>query len=391
MADCTFPKIGIVGSGRMGTDIFYFLNDFPYSLVWFCRNPEKKASFSKKYETKIKRMYKSGAIDESTFQFRTSNTIITDALSDLQDCDLIIESISEDQDAKIALFQELDKIAKAESVFVTNTSSIKPGKLYPNTERRLRFAALHFFYPIPYCSSLEIIATDQCDPTTIAKLQKFSKEIKKNALVLPEEGAFLLNKIFSYFQGQVFRYYKEKILSKKEIDALVRKIFAMGSFEFLDNIGIDIALTATKNYKEEMPYPEFFILPIQEMQKKVDQGDFGMKTGRGFYSYNPEKPEEEEILVSLSPEEKKNYEQDVVDRLSCIYISTCLWAIDKGYCTAPEIEKAMDEYIGMQKGPIKLCQEMGFPRVKSLLSQYYEKTKEDIFGGKAELMEKLLL
>ena len=388
MAGCTFPKIGIVGSGRMGTDIFYFLNDFPYSLVWFCRNPEKRASFSKKYETKLKRMHKSGAIDDSTYQFRTSNTVITETLSDLHDCDLIIESIAEDKDAKIALFQDLDRIAKPESVFVTNTSSIKPGKLYPDSERKFRFAALHFFYPIQYCSSLEIISTSHCNSKTISSLQEFAKEIKKNALVLPEEGAFLLNKIFCYFQGQVFRYYKEKILSKKEIDKLVREIFSMGSFEFLDNIGIDIALTATKNYKEEMPYPEFFSLPIEEMQKKVDQGDFGMKTGRGFYSYSPDKPEEEETLRSISSEEKKKYEQDVVERLSCLYISTCLWAIEKGYCAASELEKAMDEYIGMQKGPIKLCQEMGFDRAKNLLSQYYEKTKEEIFFSKAELLDK---
>ncbi len=390
MTPCIFPKIGIVGNGRMGTDIFYFLHDFPYRLVWFCRNSEKKIALSKKYDAKLKRMNKSGAIDESTYQFRLENTIITDSLSGLKDCDLLIESITEDQDAKKSLFQELDSLVKAESIFVTNTSSIKPSKLCPDSERKSRFAALHFFYPIPYCSSLEITGTDHCSAETISLLQAFAKEIKKNALLLPEEGAFLLNKIFCYFQGQIFRYYKEGILGKREIDRLVKEnIFSMGSFEFLDNIGIDIALNATKNYKEDMEYKEYFDLPIEEMQKKVDKGHLGMKTGKGFYSYGTE-PEEEEVLKPVDPEEKKKREQDFVERLSCLYIATCLWAIEKGYCTPSELEKAMDEYIGMQKGPAKLCQEMGQDRVKNLLLHYYETTQEKIFFGKAELVEKYL-
>lgn len=381
MADKAFYKIGILGSGRMGESIFYHLNDFDYNLVWIFRKPDLRDKAIEKLQKKLRRMHKAGAIDDQEYKEKKESALIASDMVELNSCDLIIETIVEDADIKAALFRELDSTVKKDCVFVSNSSSIKPARICPDSERRERFAGLHFFYPVRFNKSVEIMGTDACSTETIESLKQFTEDIDKKALVLPEKGAFILNKVFIYTQAQAFWAYRDKILSFKEIDDLIKKhIFTMGTFEFLDHVGLDVILSAAKNYLEDMEHKDFIHITIEEVQKVVDSGNLGVKTGRGFYSYSKDAPEIESFdLKQSSAEERKIYEEDLVNKLICLYINLAYDYVDKGYCTESEIEFALDEYKGMEKGPVTLRNEIGPDRVNELLMHYYEQTGEKVF------------
>lgn len=395
MTDFTFRKIGIVGSGRMGESIFYHLNDFDYSLVWVFRREQMRDEALAKFNKKLRRMSKTGSLSEGACELKKANTSITTDMAELGSCDLIIETVLEDAAVKSSLFRKLDSIASRECVFVSNSSSIRPSLICPDSERKTRFAGLHFFYPVQYNTIVELIGTDSCSPDVIESLKAFACEIKKKPIVLREEGAFILNKAFIYFQAQAFRFYRDGILSFREIDELIRThLFAMGVFEFLDQVGLDVIVSAAQHYFEDMEHKEFIKVTIEETQKLVDNGFFGAKSGRGFYNYRKEDNEagvqdETRPLKQLSAEERRRYEEEVVDTLGSIYINSAYEFVDKGYCLEEELETALNGYNGMEKGPVALGTQMGFAKVYDILQRCYLRTGERVFCPSPSLQKRI--
>lgn len=365
----------------MGEDIFYLLNGFDYSLVWIYRKQDLRDRAINRYNKKLGRLHKAGILDDEIYNYKKNNTSITTDMAELTSCDLIIETIIEDLEIKSDLFNKLDHIVNRDCIFVSNSSSIKPSKMCPNSERRDKFLGFHFFYPVRFNTIVEITRTTACKSQTIELLKKFTEKIEKKAIVLPESGAFILNKVFIYFQAQAFRFYKENILSIKEIDTLIKShIFTMGTFEFLDHVGLDVIFSAAKHYFEDMEHKDFIYVTIEETKKLVDKGWLGVKTGRGFYIYNKEEGDDEHFAPKpVTAEARKRYEEEVLNKLTCLYINSAYDFIDKGYCTESEIEAALAEYKGMEKGPVALVNQMGFDKVYDLLIDFYKQTGEKVF------------
>ena len=390
MTNKPFQKIGIVGSGRMSEDIFYHLNDFEYSLVWAFRRQHIRDRAHEKFNKRMRRMYKAGALDGKTFNFKNENTLMTLNQEDLSDCDLIIEAIIEDAEIKSGLFRRLDQIVNKDCVFVSNSSSIKPSRICPDSERRKGFAGLHFFFPARFNALVEINGTDGCLSQTIDALKHFAEAIEKKPLVLPEEGSFLVNKVIVFSQAPAFWALKEKVLSITEIDALIKThIFSMGTFEFLDHVGLDVILSAARNYLEDIEYKEIINPGIEEVQKMVDKGNLGVKSGRGFYSYRGDKSDDDSWeLEQISSDQREKYEKDLVNKISCLYINCFYDFIDKGYGTESELEAALSEYKGMDKGPVTLSNEIGVDRVCALLQHYYGETGKKFFNPSPSLLKR---
>ena len=338
-------KIGIIGAGKMGTDIFYYLNNFNYSLVWICKSDKEK--LIKTFNKKVKRLYNNELINKDAFDFKMNTTIISNALQDLSHCDIIIEAISESRELKVQLFRELDTVANKDCIFASNSSSILPSKMYPCNERKDKFIGLHFFYPIRLKNIVEVIKTDSTCTKTIKEVKSFLSAIKRFYLILPEQGAFILNKLFLDFQAGAYQIYQENVLGIKEIDELIKKnIFPVGVFEFFDNVGIDVMLTSVRNYTEDMNNKEFYQPLINKFQQLVDEHKLGVKTGCGFYNYNKNKEEryEEKITKSIN---NKSYNNEVINKLKHLYLNSAFKIIEKGFCTEQELEHCVKEYMGI--------------------------------------------
>lgn len=387
----SIDKVGIVGGGRMGEAIFYHLNDFDFSLVWVVRREGALDKAQGTFERKLRRLHRAGAIDDDAYAFKQANTILTCDRADLRDCDLIIETIIEDIEIKRALFKELDQIVNADCIFVSNSSSIKPSRICPDSERKTRFAGLHFFFPVRFNRSVELVGSDTFSADGMQALMRFAERIGKKPLVLPEQGAFILNKTFIYCQAQAFHTHRENILSYRQIDELVKRhVFSMGTFEFLDHVGLDVILSSAKNYLEDMDHKDFITITIEEVQKVVDQGRLGVKSGRGFFSYgNDEAPDDEAPdLKQIGEAARRDYEREVVNKTICLYVNCAYGFVDKGYCSEADLDEALGEYKGMDKGPVTLAGEIGFGNVHDMLTRYHRECGEEVFRPSPSLTKR---
>ncbi|MFC2171206.1 3-hydroxyacyl-CoA dehydrogenase family protein [Acidobacteriota bacterium] len=382
MKDAAFSRIGIVGTGKMAVGIFYRLRDFNYFLVWISRSEEKKEELIKKFNRKIKRLRKSDTIDEETCSQRMSNTLISDDRNELRDCDLIIEAIIEDREIKTRLFKELDSIVNKDCVFTTSTSSMKPAWLCPSETRKEKFAALHFFYPVQFSNILEIMSHSEGSAETAERLKEFGKAIGCNPILLPDEGAFILNKLTSHPHVRALKFYKEGILTYKEIDELMREnMFSKGAFEYADSVGFDTMIAATEVYMNDMDHTQYFPLAMATLQELADKGDLGIKSGKGWYSYTAGVEDEPSLPVTkIGVEEREQYKESVLQQLVCVYINMCYDAVSKSYLTEEEVETAMNEYAGVEKGPGRLADEFGgLENVNMMLLQYLKTTDDEVY------------
>jgi 3-hydroxybutyryl-CoA dehydrogenase len=331
-------NIGIIGEGKMGTNLLYYLVDMDFNLTWVCSQEADPDKLRRTFDKRLIRTLEAGIIDEERFKSILERINISNSLEDTASCELIIEAINEDAQAKQNLFRILDTIVNPRCIFTSNSSSINPSILIPSETRKHKFAGLHFFYPIALKNIVEVILTPESSENTRNELISFLKMIHRRFLLLEEKDSFILNRIFLHFQNEAFLLVNEKKASFQQIDRIVREqFFPMGVFEFFDSVGLDVILASIKNYSENDPSKEQYNPLIGQLQEHVSKGKLGLKTKSGFYfdgiSFDPGYPENDiEIFFRL----KTSYEFEFkrLCRSSGI--------------PAKELKNAMDEYFGSE-------------------------------------------
>jgi len=260
--------IGIIGGGKMGSDIFNYLSDFNFELIWFTRNTDHKEVIKNTYRKKIKRQLKHGIISQDIFTLKENYQITTD-LKDLSNCDLIIESVIEERDIKIELFQKLDSIVKPSCVLASNSSSILPSGLSEKVERKNRVLGLHFFYPIAFKNVVEIVSSDFTDELSIEKMRLFLNDIKRFYLIQNKNDAFILNRFLLQIQIRAFEIVKEKGISFKQLDSISKQIIPeFGLFEVMDSVGHNTMYNAIHNYSKMDEDKRKYRPLLEELKKR---------------------------------------------------------------------------------------------------------------------------
>ncbi|MCX6244196.1 MAG: 3-hydroxyacyl-CoA dehydrogenase family protein [Bacteroidetes bacterium] len=329
-------NIGIIGEGKMGTNLLYYLLDMHFSLTWICSPEADLEKIRKHFRKRLERSLDAGLFDEERFQDILIRVRISSDLNDISTCDLIIETIIEELEAKKNLFRKLDSIANPGCIFTSNSSSIHPSKLIPSEERKKQFAGLHFFYPVALKDIAEIIVTEETSPETLEKIRAFLHSIRRKFLVLREKDSFILNRIFLDFQNEAFLMVQEKKATLHQVDRIVRdRFFPLGVFEFFDSVGLDVMLASVKNYAEQDADRERFLSLIRKLDELVSAGKLGMKTREGFYAED-------------QPRDPGNPESD--DEIAGI-LRESYFASFRKFCSSSgippaEIKTAMDEYFG---------------------------------------------
>jgi len=275
--------IGIVGSGKMGGDLFNYLSDFNFRLIWYTRSEDHKEALIKTYHKKLKRQLKHGIISQEVFDIRYSYQITTQ-IKELADCDLIIESIIEDPEIKQNLFASLDKLTKPSCILSSNSSSIIPSDLL-ETGRKNRILGLHFFYPIAFNNTVEVIASEETDEITIEKAKLFLNEIKRFFMLQNEESAFLLNRFLLQLQVIAFNLLKEYNLGYRQLDSVAKNLVPeFGMFEMMDHVGHYTMYNAIRNYSKMDPEKLKYEPLLQELLNRKSSSN-GNKSHL-FYASN---------------------------------------------------------------------------------------------------------
>ncbi len=308
--------IGIVGSGKMGLDIFNYLSDFKYELMWFTRNSDHKEILRNTYHKKIKRQLKHGIISQEIFDIRLKYRI-TNNLSDLSECDLIIESVIEEPEIKSVLFQKLDEIVKPSCILASNSSSILPSELSENAQRKNRILGLHFFYPIAFKNVVELISSEFTDDISLEKAKFFLNDIKRFYIEQNECNAFVINRILLQIQIVALELLKETGIGFKQFDDIARKLIPeFGLFEMMDHVGHNTMYNAIMNYSRMDSDKKKYEPLLNELKRRYP--DSGKDTSNLFYDTDsevldvPEKTEHEIIskLKETADKYLKKYSED---------------------------------------------------------------------------------
>jgi len=326
--------IGIIGSGKMGSDIYNYLSDFSYELIWFTRNPDHKDTLWKTYQKKIKRQLKHGIISQEVFELRSKYRITND-LKDFSQCDLIIESVIEELDIKTEIFRILDEYVKTSCILASNSSSILPSELSENVQRKNRVLGLHFFYPMAFKNVVELISSNFTDDISLEKAKLFLDDIKRFYLVQNEDSAFVLNRLLLQIQVVAFNLMKEKGLGYKQFDEIAKKIIPdFGLFEMMDHVGHNTMYNAIMNYSRmDSDKKKYEPLLGELIKRNVASGN---NTSNLFYDLETE-------IKTIS----QKTELEIIDKLKEIAKKYLKEYSEKYQINLFSLKKGLEEYFGI--------------------------------------------
>jgi len=210
-----------------------------------------------------------------------------DEIGRVGEADLVVEAVFEDVAVKQGLFAELDRLARRETIFASNTSSISIGRLAEAVapERRRRFLGTHFFSPVPVMPLVELIPGPATEAGVVEAIRELAGALGKQVIVAADRPGFIVNRILMPFLAEAIRAYEAGVGTAEDIDtgARVGLNHPMGPLELADFIGLDVCLNVMRVLHEGLGGDQF--RPPRLLEELVAAGHLGQKTGRGFYTY----------------------------------------------------------------------------------------------------------
>jgi len=364
-------KIGIIGSGKMGSDIASLFEEREIPLVMVTENSAEKERHESLRDRRLGRLVKNGLIAGDELDKKKGGFIVSENFGALAGCDLVIEAVPEAAVLKQEIFGRVEKFADSGAILATNSSSIDPSVVFSRVSRKDRCAGLHFFYPARLKNIMELIHFPATSSETVGSISEFFSSLGRRFITLPESEGFILNRVFLDFQALGFWLHLERGISVTAIDNAVRKdLFPDGLFSFFDSVGLDVMLSSIREYARKAP-SELYRLMIAGLERMIAAGMLGRKSGRGFYDYGPESGD---MGVVENPDAAS-----ALDLLRAAYINGAFRFIERKACTAEEMDYSIAEYMGVDAGPVALAASLGHEKILAGLYGARQMTGSDNF------------
>jgi 3-hydroxybutyryl-CoA dehydrogenase len=283
-------KVGVLGCGLMGAGIAHTCarNGFPTIVREINQELLDKG---------LKGVF--GFIDKSierkkgtVFERRQVKNHLsgTTRFEDLADCDLIIEAIPENLELKNETFGALDKIVGKNTIFASNTSSLKVVDMARATARKDKFLGMHFFNPVPVMKLVEVVRTKETSDEAFAAAMAFVKKIDKVGVACIDTTGFVVNRLLVPYLLDAIRAYEAGIASVQDIDnaMMLGCGYPMGPLTLLDFVGLETTHYIGGIMTQEFGLPQYHSPRL--LQKMVEKGWYGKKSKMGFYDYSSGDP-----------------------------------------------------------------------------------------------------
>jgi len=290
-------KVGVLGCGLMGSGIAQVAAQSGYSTTVLEVSRELLDTGLKRIDQFLAAGVAKGKVRPEERQAALSRLSGTTDYESLKDCDLVIEAVIENLEAKREAFGRLERSLKKEAILASNTSSLSITEMAVATKRPQRFVGLHFFNPVPLMKLVEVIRTIRTEPAVEETVVGFAKSLGKVPVRTLDRTGFIVNRLLVPYILDAIRALEEGVGSITDIDQGMKLGCGhpMGPFTLLDLVGID-----TTYYIADIMFDEFRegrFAPPPLMKRMVLAGFHGRKTGKGFYDYTSEPPRPNDFLA----------------------------------------------------------------------------------------------
>jgi len=276
-------QIGVIGSGNMGRGIAQVSATAGHTVVLQDIDEGQLSAALDDIASTMAGGVERGkltAVERDAALDRIQGT--TDLEEAVESADLVIEAVPENLDLKQQVFEDLDAAAPEDAVLASNTSSLSLTEVASVLERPERAVGLHFFNPPHIMDLVEIIVAEQTDAETESTATAFVEDLDKEAVVVRDTAGFASSRLGIALGLEAIRMVEEGVASASDIDAAMRTGYGhpMGPLELTDHVGLDVRLDIAEYLREELG--ERF-RPPQLLRRKVRAGNYGKKSGEGFY------------------------------------------------------------------------------------------------------------
>ncbi len=280
-------KIGVVGAGTMGQGIAEMLAVKGMEVFLVEKTPEKLDEAWNMIFISLDKQIEKWAITVSEKKLILSKIHKINKFSKLSECDMVIETINEDLEAKMNVFYELDAICPPHIILASNTSTLSLTELANSTENPERVIGLHFLHPVSKIHLVEIIRGLKTSEETLQDTKSFVENvIQKRGIMVNESPGFVTTRLICILINEAMHVLNEGVASAEDVDCAMRigYDFHYGPLEMADRFGLDAVMAAMERMFRE--FGELKYRPSFLMKKMVRAGNLGMKTGEGFFRYD---------------------------------------------------------------------------------------------------------
>ncbi len=276
--------ICVCGAGTMGSGIAQVAAQAGFNTIQFDVNEamllKSKAGIEKslQYLVDKNKLMSGGKIDI------LSRIIFT---SKIENCiaDVCIEAIVEKKETKISLFNDLAKVNNAHTIFATNTSSISIDEIAEGVANPAHVVGMHFFNPATIMKLVEVVKGDKTSDAIVETIIAISKQMNKVPVVCKDAPGFIVNRVARHYYLEAMKLIELNLATVETVDEIMEAAgFKMGPFKLMDLIGLDINFGVSHIVWEALGKPER-LKPSIVQQQRVEAGELGRKTGKGFYQY----------------------------------------------------------------------------------------------------------
>ena len=276
--------VAVIGAGTMGIGISQVVAMAGYQVQLF----DTKAGLASKALTKIKNNLKKavekGKLEASKFETVLARVTAVQSFREVK-AGLVIEAVFEDLEVKENLFRQIEDIVSPDTLVCTNTSSIPITKIGARMKHPDRLVGMHFFNPAHIMKLVEVVSTEFTNKDKLNEAVALVRKFGKTPVMTKDSPGFIVNRVARHFYVESLKVLEEGVADYSAIDQLMESTgFRMGPFKLMDLIGIDVNYSVTQTlYNGFHQDPKF--RPSRLQEQKVELGQLGRKSGKGFYTY----------------------------------------------------------------------------------------------------------